>query len=81
MIFIDMAIFRSMLHVFFPFSPVSLIELSSFWNGLKELFTLHTLADKVKILLSLTSKTDDVTSGKRNVDLHGRLWAAQERLG
>ena len=81
MIFIDMAIFRSMLHVFFSFSPVSLIELSSFWYGLKELFTLHTLADKVKILLSLTSKTDDVTSGKRNVDLHGRLWATQERLG
>ena len=66
---------------FFPFSPVSLIELSSFWYGLKELFTLHTLADKVKILLSLTSKTDDVTSGKRNVDLQRRLWAAQERLG
>ena len=26
--------------------------------------------------MSLTIKTDDVTSGRRDVDLHGRLWAA-----
>ena len=32
---------------FLPFSPVSLTELCSFWYGLKDLFTLHTLADKV----------------------------------
>ena len=46
-IFID--IFRSMLHFFFflPFSPVSLTELCSFWYGLKDLFALHKLADKV----------------------------------
>ena len=28
-----------MLHVFLPFSPVSLTELCSFWYGLKDLFT------------------------------------------
>ena len=45
-IFIE--IFRSILHVFFlPFSPVSLTELCSFWYGLKDLFALHKLADKV----------------------------------
>ena len=32
---------------FFAFSPVSLTELCSFWYGLKDLFTLHKLADKV----------------------------------
>ena len=31
----------------FAFSPVSLTELYSFWYGLKILFTLHKLADKV----------------------------------
>ena len=40
-------IFISMLHGFLPFSLVSLTELGSFWNGLKDLFTLHKLADKV----------------------------------
>ena len=40
-------IFRSMLHGFLPLSPVSLTELCSFWYGLKALFTLHKLADKV----------------------------------
>ena len=44
---IFMEIFRSMLHGFLPFSPVSLTELCSFWYGLKDLFTLHKLADKV----------------------------------
>ena len=29
------------------FLPFSLTELCSFWYGLKDLFTLHTLADKV----------------------------------
>ena len=42
-----MEIFRSMLHGFLPFSLVSLTELCSFWYGLKDLFTLHKLADKV----------------------------------
>ena len=44
-IFIE--IFRSMSHGFCPFSSVSLTELYSFWYGLKDLFTLHKLADKV----------------------------------
>ena len=35
-----------MLHFFLPFSPVSSTELGSFWYGLKDLFTLHKLADK-----------------------------------
>ena len=40
-------IFRSMVHGFLPFSPVSLTELCSFWYCLKDFFTLHKLADKV----------------------------------
>ena len=44
---IFMEIFRSMLHDFLPPFPVSLTELSSFWYGLKDLFTLHKLTDKV----------------------------------
>ena len=39
--------FRSMLHGILPLSPVSLTELCSFWYGLKDLFTLHKLVDKV----------------------------------
>ena len=72
---IFMEIFRSMLHGFLPLSPVSLTELCSFWYGLKDLFTLHKLADKDK--LSLTVKTDDVTKGRKDVDPHGRLQAVQ----
>ena len=41
---IFMEIFRS---GFLPLSPVSLTEFCSFWYGLKDLFTLHKLADKV----------------------------------
>ena len=44
---IFMEIYRSILHGFLPFSPVSLTELCSFWYGLKDLFTLHKLAYKV----------------------------------
>ena len=40
---------------------------------LKDHFILHKLADEVV--------TDDVTSGKRDVDPHGRLRAAQGRMG
>ena len=32
---------------FLLLSPVSLTELCSFWYGLKDLFTLHKLADEV----------------------------------
>ena len=44
---IFMEIFRSMLHGFLPLSSVSLTEFCSFWYGLKDLFTLHKLADEV----------------------------------
>ena len=46
---IFMEIFRSMLRFFFlRFSPLSLTGLSSFWNDLKDIFTLHKLgADKI----------------------------------
>ena len=44
---IFMEIFRSMSHGFLLLSLVSLTELGSFWDGLKDLFTLHKLADKV----------------------------------
>ena len=74
-----MEILRSMLHVFLPFSLVSLTELCSFWYGLKDLFTLHKLLDKLK--LSLTIKTDDVTCGRKYTDLHGWLWVAQGANG
>ena len=42
-----MEIYRPILRGFLPFSLVSLTELCSFWYGLKDLFTLHTLAEKV----------------------------------
>jgi len=44
---IFMEILGSMLHGFLPFSPVSLTEWCSFWYGLKDLFTLRKLADKI----------------------------------
>ena len=44
---IFMEICRSILHGFLPFSLVSVTELCSFWYGLKDLFTLHKLADRV----------------------------------
>ena len=44
---IFMEIFRAMSHGFLLFSPVSLTELCSFWYGLKDLFTLHKLVEKV----------------------------------
>ena len=66
---IFMEIFRSMLHGFCPFFPVSLTELCSFWYDLKDLFTLHKLVDKV----ALDCKTDDATSGRKDVDPHGWL--------
>ena len=42
-----MDIFRSMLHSFLLFALVPLTELWSLRYGLKDLFTLHKLADKV----------------------------------
>ena len=56
--------FGSTLHSFLPFSPASLTESCSFWYfyGLKPLITL--------LKLSLTIKTVDVTSGRKEVDPH-----------
>ena len=42
-----MEIFGSVVDVFLPFYQMSVSELCSFWYGLKDLFTLHKLADKV----------------------------------
>ena len=61
------------------FSLVSLTELCSFWYGLKNLFTLHKFSWHTK--LSLTIKTVDITSGRRDVDPHGQLWAAHRKIG
>ena len=61
------------------FSLVSLTELCSFWYGLKDLFTLHKFSWHTK--LSLTIKTVDITSGRRDVDPHGQLWAAHRKIG
>ena len=63
--------FRSMSHGFLLLSPVSLTELCSFWYGLKDLFTLHKLADKVV----------DITKGRKDVDSHGWLRVVQGRMG
>ena len=65
-----------MLHGILPFSPVSLTELCSFWNGLKGLFTLHKSTDKV----ILTIKTDDVSSSRKDMDPHGRPRVAQGQM-
>ena len=40
-----MGIFGSTIHGFLPFSLASLTELCSFLYGLKDLLTLHKLAD------------------------------------
>ena len=39
--------FRVSLKVTWCFSPASMTESCSFWYGLKDLFTLHKLADKI----------------------------------
>ena len=56
---------------FLLLSLVSLTELCSFWYGLKDLFTLHKLADKVV----------DITKGRKDVDSHGWLRVVQGRMG
>ena len=42
---------------------------------------ISSLCTRERTKLSLTSKTDDVTSGRRNVDPHGCLRAVQEWMG
>ena len=49
---------------------VALIDLWSFWYDLKDLFTLHI---SWMTMLSLINKTDDVTVGRRDLDLHRGL--------
>ena len=44
---IFMEVFRSKSHGFLLLSPVSLTELCSLCYALKDIFTLHKLADKV----------------------------------
>ena len=67
---IFMGIFRSTLHGFFLFSLASLTESYSFWYGLKNLWNLHELADK----MSLTGKTNDITRSRRELDQHEGGW-------
>ena len=57
---------------------VALIDLCSFWYDLKDLFTLHI---SWMTMLSLINKTDDVTSCRRDLDLHRGLRAVQGRMG
>ena len=46
----------------FLFSPVSLTESCSFLYGLKDLFTLHKLADKVSLTIKqMTSQAAEET--------------------
>ena len=63
---IFMDILSSMSHGFFLLSPVSLTELCSFWYGLKDLFTLHKLVNRMSL--------------RKDVDLHGLLQAVQGRM-
>ena len=55
-----------MLHGFLPFSPAPLTEWCSFWYGLGDLFTLHKLDGRYV-------KTDEVKSGRKEVDPNGWL--------
>ena len=62
--------------MFFPlllWSMVSLTELCS--------FLISLICPSLWTKLSLTIKTDDVTSGRRDVDSHERLWAAHGQMG
>ena len=61
------------------FSPASLTESYSFWIGLKVLVPSDTLDDKDR--LSLTIKTDDITSSRKDVDPLGQLQVAQGVMG
>ena len=53
-------IFGSTLRGFLPFSLANLTKSWSFWYGLKDLFTLYRLADKVVLDLSLKLTTSQV---------------------
>ena len=61
---------------FSPFSPLFLTELCSFWYCLKD----FSLCTSQWTKLSLTIRTDGVTSGRKNVDRHGRLRATHLQM-
>ena len=67
-----MEIFGSMLHFFFYLFLRS-SRLNRTHSGTDEKISSPCSSQRKK--LSLTVKTDDVTSGRRGVDPHGRLWA------
>ena len=62
-----------MLDVFSSFSLVPLTELCSLWISL--------ICPSLWTKLSLTIKTDDITSGRGDVDSHERLQAAHGQMG
>lgn len=71
-----MGVFESTWHgASLPFSLASLAESCLFWHSFER--SLHPAQDK----LADEVVTDDVTCGKRDVDPHGRLRAAQWRMG
>jgi len=51
---------------FLPFTLATLTELCSFWMVERSVYPAQVLTK-----LSLTIKTDDATSGGRDMDLHG----------
>ena len=53
------------LHIFLRFPPAFLTESCSFWYGLKDLFTLHKLAEK--LLLPLKLMASHAVEGIRSV--------------
>ena len=63
---------KTMLHGFLSFSSVSLTKSCSFWYGLKDLFTLHKLADKV-----ILDHSNWWT--RKDLDSYRRLWANRLR--
>ena len=62
---------------FFSFSPVSLTELSSFWYGLKDLFTLHKLDWPLKLM---TSQAVEGTWSARTVTSHADVLRGSSRV-
>ena len=74
---IFMGILGWMLHVFFTLFFGCLDRIMLILHGFEELFTQHKLAHK----LSLTIKIDDITRGRRDVDLYWWLQAVQGQLG
>ena len=66
--------FRSMLHGFLPF-------LSGFLDRIMPILVWFETCASWQAKLSLTVKTGDVTSGRRDMDPQGRLRATQGQMG